>query len=58
MTGGVEEVSIRSEQLQIVMETQSSKQGIDGSELDPIALADIADSGGRNVILPVRHDHR
>ena len=58
MTRGVQEVSISGEQLQVVMEAESREQGIDGSELDPMTPADIADISGRNMILAIRHDHR
>ena len=58
MTRSVQEVAIGGEQLQVVMEAESREQGIDGSELDPMTPADIADISGRNMIIAIRHDHR
>ena len=58
MTRGVDEVAISGKQLQIVMETESSEQGIDGPEPDPVTPARIAGIGRRDMIVTVRHDHR
>jgi hypothetical protein len=58
MAGGMVEVSIGGEQLQVVMEAEAREQGVDGPELDPVTPARIAEIGGRDMVIAVRHDHR
>ena len=58
MAGGVVEVSIGGEQHQVVMEAEMREQGVDGPELDAVTPAGVAEIGGRDMVIAVRHDHR